>query len=186
MKLAALAAAFALVAALPAAAATYEVDPARSSVGFSGTNSGEAFTGRFTAWTADIVFDPADLGASHLKVVFDTASAVTGNAMYDGTLPQADWFAVKDYPTASFTSTAITANADGTYTATGKLQIRDVTNEVSFPFTLSLPAHGPAEAKASLSLNRVAYGLGARSDPAGGWVGPYVAVTIEVVATPKP
>ncbi|WP_109901926.1 YceI family protein [Zavarzinia aquatilis] len=186
MKIAALAAALALLSALPAAAATYVVDPARSSVGFSGTNSGEAFTGTFKSWTADIVFDPADLAGSHLKVVFDTASATTGNAMYDGTLPQADWFAVKDYPTASFTSTAITANADGSYTATGKLQIRNVTNEVSFPFTLSLPANGPAEAKASLNLNRVAYGIGVQSDPAGGWVGPYIAVTIDVVATPKP
>lgn len=187
MKLSAIALALSTAfIALPAAAATYDVDYGRSSVTFTGTNSGEAFTGRFEKWQAEIVFDAADLAGSTLKVTFDTASAVTGNAMYDGTLPQADWFSVKEFPTATFTSSAITANGDGSFTATGQLQIRDKVNEVSFPFTLDQPAGGPAEAKATFKLNRVAYDVGAKSDAAGAWVSAFITLTLDVVATPKP
>ncbi|TDP44849.1 YceI family protein [Zavarzinia compransoris] len=170
---------------LPAAAATYAVDPAKSTVAFAGTHAGEAFTGAFGAWQAEIAFDPADLAGSSLKVSFDPASASTGNAMYDGTLPQADWFNVKEFPAATFTSTRIEAGADGAYVATGTLTIRDVAKEISFPFTLTPLGQAPVVAKASFTLDRLAFNLGAKSDPKAEWVSREITITLEVTASPK-
>jgi len=170
--------------AAPAAAATYAVDYGKSTVGFSGTHAGEVFTGKFGAWQAEIVFDPADLGASHLAVSFDTGSAATGDALRDGTLPQPDWFDVKDFPSASFTSSKIAAGEGGGYVATGTLTIRGQSREVSLPFTLTDFAKPPVTAKASLHLDRLAFGMGAQSDPKAEWVGRQIDVTVEVVASP--
>lgn len=174
-----------LTLSLPVLAAPYAVDPARSTVAFSGTHAGERFTGSFKTFTAEIDFDPANLGASSLKVSFDPASATTGNAMYDGTLPQADWFNVKAFPAATFVSSKIEAGADGAYVATGTLTIRDVAREISFPFTLTPLDQAPVTARASLTLDRLAFALGARSDPKAEWVGQEIEITIEVVASPK-
>ncbi|RJF87957.1 YceI family protein [Oleomonas cavernae] len=175
----------ALAVAAPALAKTYSVDYSASTVAFAGTHASGPFTGKFGAWQAEIDFDPASLAPSRLKVSFDPASATTGNAMYDGTLPQADWFDVARFPAATFTSTAIAANADGSYTATGQLTIRDVTREISFPFTLSGLDKAPVKATATFPLDRLAFNLGAKSDPKAEWVGQQIQITIDLVASPN-
>jgi polyisoprenoid-binding protein YceI len=85
-------------------AAGWTVDPAASTISFSGTNSGQEFTGTFKSWTAEIVFDPASLETSSVSVSIDTGSAATGVKTYDGTLPTPEWFNIKSFPTATFES----------------------------------------------------------------------------------
>lgn len=173
------------VLSLPALAGPYAVDPAKSTVAFAGTHAGEKFTGSFKNFTAEISFDPADLAASSLKVSFDPASAATGNAMYDGTLPQADWFNVKEFPAATFVSSKIEVGTDGGYIATGTLTIRGVAKEISFPFTLTALDQAPVTARASLTLDRLAFGLGAKSDPKAEWVSREIDIAIEITASPE-
>jgi polyisoprenoid-binding protein YceI len=175
-----------LLAAAPALAADYTVDYKNSKIEFSGTHADTPFKGTFGVWTAAIRFDPADLAGSNIVATFDTASAKTGNSMYDGTLPQADWFDAKNHPQAIFASTAIAAKEDGSgYTATGDLTLRGVTKPVSFDFTLGAPEKAPVTAKASFAIDRLDFDIGKKSDAKAEWVGREITLTLDITATPR-
>ena len=175
----ALALAVALTVAPAAFAANYAVDTAKSQVGFSGTHTGNAFKGTFNKWQARFSIDPKKLKESCIEATFDLASAATGNPMYDGTLPTVDWFDVKNHPQGRFVSTAIKANTDGTYTADGNLTLRGVTKPTHFKFTLDDKLF---TSKDTLVIDRLAYGIGAKSDPKAEWVGKDIGVQVNVVA----
>ena len=161
----------------------YKPDMKSSYVTFTGKHAGEEFTGIFQEWTADIVFDAADLKASRVKVVFDMESATTDNKMYDGTLPQKDWFNVKAYKEATFESTSFEDKGDGLYTVTGDLTIRDVTKPVSFDFKLSDLNRSDVIMDASVVIDRLAYGIGLKSDPDMEWVDKDILITIHLSTT---
>ena len=72
-----------------AQAATWTVDAPHSRLGFTGSQSGSAFAGRFTRWTAEIDFDPAQPARGHALVTIDMASATTGDLQKDEALPGA-------------------------------------------------------------------------------------------------
>lgn len=170
-----------------AQAGDYVVDYKKSKVEFSGTHAGNAFTGQFGTWTAVITFDPAQLDTSKIVATFDTNTAKTGNSMYDGTLPQADWFDVKNHAQATFTSTAITAKDDaGNYTAVGDLTIRGITKPATFDFTLSDLAQSPVTAKGKLTLDRMEYDIGKKSDASAEWVSRDIVIALDITATGAP
>lgn len=164
---------------LIAHAAPYRVDPAASHIRFAGKHAGQDFDGVFEKWDAVINFDPTAPENSKVTVTIDTSSAKTGNAMYDGTLPNADWFDVKNHATATFVSTSF-AKADSGYTVTGDLTIRNVTRPVTFAFTLD--GNKPTVMQADLTLNRLDFGIGANSDPSADWVDDAITLSIKVTA----
>ncbi len=165
-----------------AEAASYVVDPTTSEVRFSGEHAGDAFEGRFATWSAEIVFDAEDLAASHITARFDMASAVTGNKLYDGTLPQADWFDVQNHAEASFVSTMVSAKPEGGYAAAGELTIRGITQPVTFDFTIEQNAQ-PVIAEGYFVIDRLAYAIGKGSDPDAEWVSQEIAVHLHIEAT---
>ena len=67
MRVLALVTALLVAAALPAQAASWTVDHAKSRLGFSVQWSGEALNATFKSWDAKIDFDPANLAAAHVK-----------------------------------------------------------------------------------------------------------------------
>ena len=164
-------------------AATHEVDYKQSSVQFTGKHAGNTFEGAFTAWNADITFNADDLQNSSLSATFETASAETGDALYDGTLPQADWFAAEQHPEAKFISKQLTANADGTYQAAGILTIRDISKPINFNFSLEEMADGMLNAKGTLKLDRLLFDIGKSSDPDADWVSQYINITLNIMAS---
>lgn len=173
------------LSALPLSASEYAVDYSKSSLGFSGTHAGTAFEGKFTDWKATIRFDPQNLSESTIAVEIDTASATTGNSMHDGTLPTADWFDVKQYPKAHYASTSITQQEGGQYLAEGTLTIRDKTQPVQFSFALTPPDLSGSEIKTAftLTLDRLAYDIGAKSDPNAEWVSKDIPLRVTLVAS---
>lgn len=179
----ALAAILFLLTTAPASAAVYMPDTAASEIAFGGTHAGTAFTGSFGVWTADITFDAAAPEKTTLTADIDLASAATGNKMFDGTLPNDDWFDVKNHPRASFKSTAVAANPDGTYQVTGDLTLRGVTQPVSFAFALDDPAAARVTATASLTIDRLAFDIGKKSDPNAEWVSRDISLTLKIVAS---
>jgi cytochrome b561 len=170
---------------MPAHAAEYTIDKSQSSIAFSGTHAGKPFKGSFGTWDAIIVFDAANLTASSVKVTIDTASAKTGDAMYDGTLPTADWFDVKNHPQATFISDSITKKVDGAYTAKGQLTIRGKAVPVVFDFTLSDLAAPPVKTSFTLTLDRLAHDIGVKSDAKAEWVSKEIPITVTLAASPK-
>jgi polyisoprenoid-binding protein YceI len=175
----------ALLIAMPVQAKDYVVDKAKSRITFSGSHAGNAFEGSFEKWDAQISFDPANLPASSVRVTVDTASAKTGNAMYDGTLPTSDWFDAKAHPKAVFQSESIAAKEGGGFTAKGTLTIRQKTVPVQFDFAFIDAKATPLETSFTLTLDRLAFGLGEKSDAKAEWVSKDMALKIAVVASPR-
>lgn len=161
----------------------YDIDTASSSVSFSGEHAGQPFEGRFADWTATIDFDTEKPETSSITASFELKSAATGNKMYDGTLPQADWFDVANHPTATFTSKSISASESGAYTADGELTIRGITQPAQFIFTLSDPVQQPVTAQGELAIDRLLFDIGKKSDGNAEWVSKDIKVTLSITAT---
>lgn len=169
----------------PAEAKDYTIDYANSKIEFSGTHADTPFKGSFGEWTATVSFDPNDLAGSRITATFKTASAKTGDPMYDGTLPLTDWLNIKAYPEASFVSKTITAREDGGYTAEGDLTIRGITHPVKMDFTLSDINTAPVKAEGKATIDRLDFDIGRKSDATAEWVSREMTVTITLTATPQ-
>jgi polyisoprenoid-binding protein YceI len=153
--------AFASVAllGLAYAATQWTLQPASSSLTFTGTQAGAPFHGRFEKFTADIRFDPKDLATSHFDVRIDTASVNTQDGERDDTLKGDDLFAVKRFPTAHYVAEKFTDKGGGKFSAMGGLTLRDVTRPVSIDFTFDNKG-GTASLKGTAAIKRLDFGVG--------------------------
>lgn len=167
--------------ATPALASSWSIDGAKSSLGFTGSQSGSAFSGKFARWDGKIDFDPANPAAGHALISIDMASAVTGDKQKDESLPQSDWFDIKSFPKAVFEATSFRAKGGNAYEAVGKLTIRNQSKDVVLPFTLDI-AGDQAHAKGKLDILRTDYGVGQGSWKAPDFVALEVGVTFDLTA----
>lgn len=174
-----------LCLSLPAHAARWQVDPAKSVIEFSGVHAGQAFKGLFKNWQAAIVFEPALLAQSHAEMTIDLSSASTGNPLYDKTLPEADWFDVTTNKTASFTTTGITAQGVDAYSVAGTLTIRGKTVDMLFPATITLQGE-QAHLTANAVVDRHSFLIGEHSDPKNEWVAALIGIALDIRATRIP
>lgn len=168
-----------------ASAATWTVDPAKSTLGFSGQQTGEPFTGRFKTWTAAIDFDPAHPEAGHISATVDTASATTGDPQKDEALPGADWLDAAGFAKASFEAKGFTAKGGDAYETTGTLTLRGASKPVVLPFTLTI-AGDQAHAVGHAKLLRTDFGVGQGAWASGDYVALDVTVDLDITATRKP
>lgn len=164
------------------AANRWTVDPRASRIAFAGTHAGSAFKGTFERWTADIVFDPADLPRSTAKVKIDLASARTGDQSRDTTLPGADWFDLATTSTATFETLSIASKGGSSYVADGRLSLRGVTLPVALAFDLAIEGRA-ARMTGKATIRRLDFGIGKGSDSSGSWISLDIPVDITVVAT---
>jgi len=169
---------------VPAHAATWAVDPATSTIDFAGENSGEKFAGKFETWTAAIDFDPSKPETSSVKVTIKTASAKTGAATYDATLPKKEWFDVETYPDAVFESKDIKSLGGDKYEAKGQLTIKNIPHDVTLPFTLIIKDK-LATMTGDLKINRLDFDVGKKPDPDAEWVSKDIALSVRVTASEK-
>jgi len=178
-----LVAASALLAAASASAkaATWTIDPAKSQLGFTGSENGAAFSGHFGKFSGTIVFDPANPGAGHADVTIATGSATTGDQQKDGAMPDSDWFAADKYPQAHFVATTFKATGTGAYEAVGTLTIRGVTKPLTLPFTLAISGD-TAKADGSVQLIRTEFGVGQGAWSTAQYVALQVSVSFDIVA----
>lgn len=94
-------------------------------------------TGGFEKWDGKVYFDAAG-AVKAVRVDVDTTTIFSDSAKLTGHLKSPDFFDVQQFPRATFIAENITPNADGKFThkARGKLQLRGVTREITFPMTL--------------------------------------------------
>jgi polyisoprenoid-binding protein YceI len=117
--------------ALPAQAATWEIDPTHSNVGFVVKHLVVAkVRGNFTTYKGSVVLDEKDLAKSSVDVTIDTASINTGNADRDNHLKGADFFDVKKFPAMTFKSTRVEKTGNGTFRVAGDLTMHGITKAV--------------------------------------------------------
>ena len=170
-----------LLASLPARAAGWTVDPAKSELGFTAMQSGQNFSGHFKSWTAQIEFDPANPTAGHALVTIDMASAAIGDKQKDEALPGSDWFDVKQFPQAVFEATTFHDLGGGKYEAVGTLTIRGMKKDLVMPFTFMLDG-GQAMVDGSVPIMRTDFGVGQGDWQSDEYVAKGVTVMVHLVA----
>lgn len=141
-----------------ASAADYSVQPAASTLGFSGTFQGAVFNGTFSQWSARISYDAAHLATAKFDVSVDLASAKTGDKDRDSALPGGDFFNVAKFPQAHFVSTAFHQNG-AQVVAEGNLTLHGITKPVTLNVTFKAQGSG-ALLDVSGSVKRLDFGVG--------------------------
>jgi polyisoprenoid-binding protein YceI len=170
-----------LLAAAPARAGTYHVDPGRSTLLLRTYRAGPA--GRLahdhavqaTEFTGTIDYDPARPEACAVSVEVRTDGlrvdepAARRRLGLDGDLGPdqrrdveramrgPDQLDVARFPTIRFASTAIRRETDGGYRVTGQLTIHGVTREVTFPAEVALD-HDVLRAHATFGFLQSSFG----------------------------
>jgi polyisoprenoid-binding protein YceI len=87
------------------------------------------------------------------------ASASTGDADRDQTLPSDKFFSAGKFPRATFTAHAFKSMGGNRFQAVGQLTMRGVTRPLVLPFTLVI-TNGKARMNSETTLDRLAFGVG--------------------------
>jgi polyisoprenoid-binding protein YceI len=107
-----------------------------SEVSFKIKNLGFNTGGTFSGLGGTINFNPDDLDGCSFDVHIDANTVNTGVDMRDNHLRSDDYFDVKNYPQIRFVSVKVTGTKkNGTLFVSGKLTIKGITKDISFPFT---------------------------------------------------
>ena len=84
------------------------------------------------------------------------------NGKLTGHLKSPDFFSVEAHPQAKFVITTVTPKGAGAYEVTGKLTIKGITNDVTFPATVKSDSK-KVVADAKISVDRTKYDIKFRS-----------------------
>jgi polyisoprenoid-binding protein YceI len=128
-----LAAGFAAVLSLPAAAATtnWQIDPQHSSAQFSVRHMAiSTVRGAFNKVTGTIALDDKDITKSTVDVTIDATTVDTHEPNRDNDIRSDKFFDVAHYPSITFKSKKVEQVAPGKLKVTGDLTIRGTTKEV--------------------------------------------------------
>ena len=121
----------------------YTLDPTHTRLGFSARHAMvTTVRGQFTEFTGSAHLDAADPTASSVSLVIEAASIDTGVADRDAHLRSADFLDVATHPTLTFTSTAVTRDAE-VWTITGDLVIKGQSRPVTIEFEFAGSAQDP-------------------------------------------
>jgi polyisoprenoid-binding protein YceI len=145
--------------AFAAPAPLWTIERSASRVAFIASMNGQAINGSFRRFDVRIAFDPTNLTGSSVTAVIDTASAATGDASRDESLPTDDWLSTKAFPRAIFKSTGFKALGGNRYIAAGTLTIRGKARPVQLPFQLAI-AGNKAQMRGNLTIDRRWFGVG--------------------------
>jgi len=182
----ALIAAFALLATPALATPHWNVDTAKSRLGFTVSWNGQPFVAAFKSWKATIAFDPNDLAHSKADVLIDTASESSDDSETDDGVKGTQGFQASQYSTAHFTTVSIAHKSGNDYVAEAKLTIRGITKDVTLPFTLTFSGNS-AHMLGTAVVSRADFGVGQGGEFATPSVVAYqVTIKVDLTATKAP
>jgi polyisoprenoid-binding protein YceI len=142
----------------------WEIDPIHSRVSFSVRVMPVSTTrGRFKALRGRLHIDEQNPANSWVEAEVDTASIDTHNKLRDAHLRSAAFFAVKQYPTITFTSTNVEHLVGQDYQVTGNLTLHGVARPITFDVTYrgeNSMMDMRTGLRASVTINRNDFGVG--------------------------
>ncbi|CAB3749527.1 YceI family protein [Paraburkholderia solisilvae] len=151
--------AVAALLALPAADALAQIDAAHSTITATSKQMNVPVEGKFSKFSAQLVFDPAKPASGSAQVSVDMTSYDLGDETYNDEVRGKDWFDAKTYPTATFVSSAIAPAGADKFNVTGKLTIKGKAQSVVVPVTVT--TQGAAHVfDGSLTIKRSQYDVG--------------------------
>ena len=145
------------VGASPGLSASFKVDPAQSSLVVQLFKDGVAarlghdHVVHASVFSGTVAYDPRNPDASSIRVAVEVGSLIADDpgtrrkfglagepsasdrAEIDKAMKADGQLAAARFPSMTFTSTAIATQPDGRFQVTGRLTIRGVTNELTFP-----------------------------------------------------
>jgi polyisoprenoid-binding protein YceI len=186
----------ALLLAVPSllAAATYQIDAAHSTAGFTVRHMMVSnVSGAFTKLSGTVEYDPNNPGQTRVEAVIDAASIQTRNEKRDAHLRSPDFFDTANYPAITFRSRKVEKAGEGRLRVAGDLTIRGVTKEVVLDVdgpTAEIQAQGGYRmgASATARINRQDFGVKWNGvlDNGGVVVSDEVRIQIDVELLRKP
>ncbi|HEX5169348.1 MAG TPA: YceI family protein [Cyclobacteriaceae bacterium] len=133
---------------------------ADSHITFIIKNFGVTVDGSFSGLQGEIIFDPAIPGDSHFDITVDANTIDTGIGLRDNHLKKEEYLNVKQFPQIRFESKKVAPTAKlNTFVMTGNLSIKNISREISFPFTYSIGGIFNGE----FQINRRDYDVGGNS-----------------------
>lgn len=118
------------------AATTWQIDPAHSNVEFAVRHLMiSTVKGRFGDVRGMVTMDEADATRGAVDVTIETASIDTRVEQRDQHLRSSDFFDVEHFPTITYRSRRVEADAHGGLSVVGDLTIRGTTREVALAVT---------------------------------------------------
>ncbi|WP_229216623.1 YceI family protein [Dyadobacter sp. 3J3] len=150
-----------------AADKTLTIDPKASKVVWVGKKVTGEHTGIVPISSGTLILDKDKLKGG--SFVLDTKSLTVtdltdndSNGKLTGHLKGNDFFAVEKFPQSKLDITSVTAKGANVYDVTGKLTIKGITNDITFPATLKADGKSVA-ATAKLTVDRTKYDIKFRS-----------------------
>ena len=143
----------------------YNLDVTHTRLGFSARHAMvTTVRGHFAEFEGTAHVDTANPSASSAKVNIRAASISTGQADRDAHLRSADFFDAETFPELTFVATGVQRLDASTWTVTGDLSIKGVTNPVSIDFESTGSARDPfgnlrVGFEGSTTINRKDWGL---------------------------
>lgn len=108
-----------------------------SAVSFKIKNLGFNTSGTFNGLAGVITYAPDNVAGCNFDVHIEANTVNTGVDLRDEHLRGTAYFDVKNYPQIRFVSVKVTgSNKSGTLFVFGKLTMKGITKELSFPFTV--------------------------------------------------
>lgn len=137
--------------------------------------------GAFSRFDAAIVFAPDDLANASIDVTIDTSSAtIESTEISLQNLAGSDGFDNKAFGTARFRSQSIRREGDG-YVAEGTLTIRGEDHPQTLAFNVTIDGD-TATANGTMTVARLDYGIGRKSDAKGDYLGLDVTLAVAITA----
>ena len=136
-----------------------QINDATNSIKWTGKKIGGEHSGALTFNTADLVFEDNILVSGEFEVDMLSITCTDMQGEYGdklvGHLKSEDFFNVEAFPESRFESTAVKQIDNNTYSITGDLSIKDITQTITFPASVDVDIdNGIATSKATLSVDR--------------------------------
>lgn len=131
----------------------------QSSIAFVSRQMNVPVEGAFKKFTAQINIDPARPEAGRARIEIDLASIDAGGTEANDEVKSKSWFNTREFPKASFVSSAVKALGGGRFETFGKMTIKGKTLETRAPFTLK-QEKGVLILDGAFPLKRLDYGIG--------------------------
>ena len=107
----------------------------KSSVSFASRQMGVPVQGSFPKFITKLSFDPSKPEAAKVELSIDLATIDAGSKDANDEVVGKQWFNVKLFPMATFTSNAVKSVGSGSYEVTGALTIKGKSAPVTAAFT---------------------------------------------------
>lgn len=140
----------------------YIIDTSTSTITWKGSfvTGKKSETGTIMLKEGKGKFENATISTGEFVIDMASIKDVNGNEKLETHLKSDDFFNVEKFPEAKFELLSFEpAKTAGQFTAKGKLTIRDVTKDFSFPITLTIEGQNMIRATGKVTFNRADYNV---------------------------